>query len=152
MRLVQKLEESLALVDLSTDRKEEALSLMTEAICKAHALSATLSEEILNGLLKRESLGSTGIGNGFSIPHTKIENLENFYMSIGRSSGIDFNAVDDAPVKIIFMLISPKGNDTLHLEFLKRIATLGRNADFVKFLGSAKNSKEVIDLVEEMDK
>lgn len=152
MRLIEKLEESFALIDLETESKEKALEVMTDAIAKAKNLSTESKDEILNGLLKRESLGSTGIGNGFSIPHTKVEGLEDFYISIGRSPGIDFNAVDDSPVKIVFMLISPKGDDTLHLEFLKRIATLGRNSDFVKFLEAAKTAKEVVELVDEMDK
>ncbi len=153
MRLIEKLEEKFALVDITKTQKNDVLAEILKVICQEKKFSAQLQEEILNSLLKRESLGSTGIGNGFAIPHTKIEGIEDFYLTIGRSiAGLDFNAIDNAPVKIIFMLISPKGNDTLHLEFLKRIATLGRNSDFVKFLGNVRSKKEVLELIEEMDK
>lgn len=151
MRLIERLEERLALVDLAQQTKEGVLAEMLDAICTVKGIQKELRNDILSGLLKRESLGSTGIGNGFSIPHTKVEGLSDFFICIGRSSGVEFNAVDNAPVRIVFMLISPKGNDTIHLEFLKRVATLGRNSDFVKFLGQANNPKEVLDLVEEMD-
>jgi mannitol/fructose-specific phosphotransferase system IIA component (Ntr-type) len=151
MRLIEKIQESFALVDLQGNEKEKVLAEMVDKISESASLAKGLRNEILSNLLKRESLGSTGIGNGFSIPHSKIEGLEDFFLSIGRTPGIDFNAVDNAPVKIIFMLVSPKGQDTQHLEFLKRIATLGRNEDFVKFLGNAKDAKEVIELVDEMD-
>ncbi len=89
------------------------------------------TEKILEAILKRESLESTGIGNGIAIPHAQIESLNKFYLALGLSEkGIDFCAVDEKPVKIVFLVLSGNKDKILYIRILARLARLLHNNQF----------------------
>lgn len=81
--------------------------------------------EALASLLERESMMTTGIGKGLAIPHGKVEGLDGIQGVIGVSSaGIDYDAVDGAPVRVVFMILSPRNRPEDHLRVLKRLAAI----------------------------
>ncbi|MEM9733522.1 MAG: PTS IIA-like nitrogen regulatory protein PtsN [Pseudomonadota bacterium] len=85
-------------------------------------------QEVFETLLDRERLGSTGVGNGVAIPHGKIAGLERIMGVFARlPQPVDFDALDDQPVDIVFMLLAPEGSGADHLKALSRIARVLRN-------------------------
>ena len=93
-------------------------------------------------LLQRERLGSTGIGHGVAIPHGKVGSLKNIFAVFARlDQAIDFEAVDDEPVDLIFLLLAPEGAGADHLKALARISRLLREpAALEKLRASADKS------------
>lgn len=90
----------------------------------AHAAASFgLPEEtILNALMEREQLGSTGIGRGVAIPHAKAKVPRVRGVLFQLSTPVDFDAVDDVPVDLVFLLLAPEGDDAGHLKALSRVA------------------------------
>lgn len=88
------------------------------------------SREIFDQLLQRERLGSTGIGNGIAIPHARLPGLSQIFGVFARlDKPVDFDAVDDEPVDLLFLLLAPEGEGADHLKALSRIARMLRDAD-----------------------
>lgn len=110
---------------LKATSKKQALQELS-----AHAARLTGIEErvILDALLERERLGTTGVGQGIAIPHAKIPQAERLYGLFARlDTPIDFDSVDDQPVDLIFLLIAPESAGADHLKALARISRLLRN-------------------------
>ncbi len=93
---------------------------------------------IADRLLAREKLGSTGFGNGVAIPHAKIEGLPQVTAVFARlAQPVDFQAVDDLPVDLVFLLLSPTGSGAVHLKALARVSRRLRDQAFLaKLRGS----------------
>ncbi len=91
--------------------------------------------DIFETLLQRERLGSTGVGNGIAIPHGKLANLPEIFGVFARlENPIDFDALDNVPVDLVFLLLAPENAGADHLKALARIARLMRDADMIKKL------------------
>jgi PTS system nitrogen regulatory IIA component len=92
----------------------------------AATLCGRFTEEVLyKVLLERESVGSTGVGNGVAIPHGKIEGLDEILLCFGRSkAGIDFNAIDKRDVYLFMLMISPAGKGGEYLQTLARVSRI----------------------------
>ena len=110
-------------------------------------------EAVTQAILKRESLGSTGIGHGLAIPHAKASPLvKGLIGAFGRSTrGIDYGAVDGEPCTLFFLMVSPAAGVESHLKILKKLASLGRDAHFCRFLADAKDEDEVMALLKEAE-
>jgi len=110
-------------------------------------------ESITQAILKRESLGSTGIGHGLAIPHAKgIPQCNALLGAFGRSSGkVDYGAIDGEPCSLFFLMVSPSAGVDAHLKVLKKLASLGRDAHFCRFLMEAKDEDEVMSLLKEAE-
>lgn len=81
------------------------------------------ADALYQKLWEREQLGSTGIGSGVAIPHCKMKGLERAILAVGRvSHGVDFGAVDGAPVTVLFLLVSPNDSPAEHLQALAAIS------------------------------
>ena len=105
---------------LKANGKKQALIEISE---KAATLSGLDSREVLDALIQRERLGSTGIGAGIAIPHGKLAALDRIFGLFARlPKPIDFEALDDQPVDLIFLLLAPEGAGAEHLKALARIA------------------------------
>lgn len=123
------------------------------AFCLAGRHAGIPAEELLRLLLERETLGSTGIGDGIAIPHCKSPLLEAPVLLFGRSdTGVDFNAVDGRPVHLFFMLVVPAGAAGLHLKLLARISRLLKEPSVRARLMTASTSGEIISVVTEQDR
>ncbi|MCA1299834.1 PTS IIA-like nitrogen regulatory protein PtsN [Stappia indica] len=105
---------------LKANSKKQALQ---ELALKAAAVTGLPERDIFDTLLQRERLGSTGVGNGIAIPHGKLNTLGKLVGLFARlEKPIDFDALDDQPVDLMFVLLAPEGAGADHLKALARIA------------------------------
>ena len=109
-------------------------------------------EGIIAAILKREELGSTGIGRGVAVPHTKHPSADRLVATIAISKeGVEFASLDGEAVHILFLLVSPHERPGDHLRALENISRHLRNDNFCSFLRQAKSAQSVIELLEEAD-
>ena len=129
MDLSELLNENAILPTLKVSSKKQAIQCISE---KAAEITGLNEREIFETLLQRERLGSTGVGSGIAIPHGKLPSLDKIYGVMARlERPISFDAMDDQPVDIIFLLLAPEGAGADHLKALAKIARVLRDGDMV---------------------
>jgi PTS system nitrogen regulatory IIA component len=123
MILSQLLNPESVSVQLQATTKKEAIVELVELLEKAHAVPS--AGEILGGVLKREAMMTTGIGNGIAIPHGKARVVDHLVAACGVSrAGIDFEAVDHQPATLFILLVSPENVGGSHVKVLANISRL----------------------------
>jgi len=123
---------------LKANGKKQALQ---EIAAKAAGLTGQSDKAILEILLQREKLGSTGVGNGVAIPHGKLAKLGKVFGLFARlDRPIDFEALDAQPVDLIFLLLAPEGAGADHLKALARVARLLREPATVARLRESRDA------------
>jgi PTS system fructose-specific IIA component/PTS system nitrogen regulatory IIA component len=138
--------------DLEADDKEGTIREMAEALVEAGEISADELESIVKAILKREELGSTGIGRGIAVPHTKHPSVSKLVGTVAVSSqGVDFNSLDGEKVQLFILLISPPDRPGDHLRALENISRQLRDDMFCKFLKDAKTADDIQQLLVEAD-
>lgn len=150
--MIGKLVDAASLVvDLAATNKEAALKELLAVAQAAGALSGKAAKALHKRLTERESVGSTGLGNGVAVPHVKGDEIEQVALVLARAKrGIEWQAIDGRPVSILFLLVSPKDEPETHLQCLRWIATLARNTDFRRFFVDARDEAAMRDLLREM--
>jgi nitrogen PTS system EIIA component len=124
---------------LKVNGKKQALQ---EIAAKAAELTGQNEKAILEILLQREKLGSTGVGNGVAIPHGKLQKLGNVFGLFARlERPIDFEALDSQPVDLIFLLLAPEGAGADHLKALARVARLLRDPEVARKLRASDGAE-----------
>ena len=107
---------------------------------------------LLNALLEREKLGSTGIGDGVAIPHGKLNGLDNIILLFGKSGqGVDFDAIDRKPVCLVFLLVAPADSAGLHLKALARLSRMLREKEFKNNLLMASDAEALLKIIIDKD-
>ena len=107
---------------------------------------------LLNALLEREKLGSTGIGDGVAIPHGKLNGLDNIILLFGKSGhGVDFDAIDRKPVCMVFLLVAPADSAGLHLKALARLSRMLREKEFKNSLLTASDAETLLKIIIDKD-
>ncbi len=150
MSYSQLFKEKNIVDDVKAVEKREAIEELIDAAVSRGLCPKTKKKVILESLLDREKLGSTGLGHGVAIPHVKIDGLQGSVSLLARSKeGVDFNAVDGEAVHIFFLLISSSKDAEGHLSILQWISRLARHQDFGSFVRNAKDSKEIFSIVKE---
>jgi PTS system fructose-specific IIA component/PTS system nitrogen regulatory IIA component len=138
--------------DLQASSKEEAIRAMVASLKSSGAIPEADEEGIVSAILKREELGSTGIGNGVAVPHTKHPSVDRLVATVALSkSGVDFASLDGEDVFILFLLVSPPDRPGDHLRGLENISRHLRNQNFCSFLRQANTQKDIVDLLDEAD-
>ena len=123
---------------LKVNSKKQAIA---ELAAKAAALTGQSEREILEILLQREKLGSTGVGNGVAIPHGKLPKLGKLFGLFARlDRPVDFESLDNQPVDLIFLLLAPEGAGADHLKALARVARLLRDPEIVHRLRESRDA------------
>jgi fructose-specific phosphotransferase system IIA component len=123
VKLQDILQKSAVLLDIKAADKKELLTQMAAYLASLYTLKdpAMISQQILN----RETEMSTGIGFGIAIPHARVDGVERVYLIVGRSvQGIEFDAIDENPVQLIFMMVSPKNTSEEHTKVLSAISKI----------------------------
>ncbi len=150
MKLTDILAESSIVADLQASEKTEVLEHLVEAVMTTHPELGT--QEILDVLLEREKLGSTGIGDGIAIPHGKSANVTQIISGFGLSKeGIDFDSLDGKPANLFFLLVAPENSVGVHLKMLARISRMLKNSDFQKKLLQANSQQEIYQVISDED-
>jgi PTS system fructose-specific IIA component/PTS system nitrogen regulatory IIA component len=138
--------------DLIADDKEGVIRELAESLVKAGALNADDLDGIIKAIMKREELGSTGIGKGIAVPHTKHPSVSKLVGTVGVSAdGVDFNSLDGEKVHLLFLLISPPDRPGDHLRALENISRQLRDDAFCRFLKQARTPADIQQLLEEAD-
>ena len=123
---------------LKVNNKKQAIA---ELAAKAAVLTGQSERDILEILLQREKLGSTGVGNGVAIPHGKLPKLGRLFGLFARlDRAIDFEALDNQPVDLVFLLLAPEGAGADHLKALARVARLLRDAEVARKLRESRDA------------
>jgi PTS system fructose-specific IIA component/PTS system nitrogen regulatory IIA component len=109
-------------------------------------------DALVKNAIQRENQGSTGFGKGVAVPHVKHESIKKLVATIGRSShGVDFAALDRAPVYTVFMLLSPPHDPDSHLAAMEKIFRHLQRDNFRRFLRQADTREAIEDLLVEAD-
>ncbi|MDR1087051.1 MAG: PTS sugar transporter subunit IIA [Endomicrobium sp.] len=150
MKIMDFLSQDTIIVDLKATDKKSAIIELTEVLKNNKKIKN--SEDIINIVLEREKLGSTGIGQGVAIPHGKTDLLQEQVGVLGISrKGIEFNSLDGEPVHIIFLLVGPIEVAGQHLKALSRISRLFKDKFLRQAIKEAKTTQEVVKLIQQED-
>ncbi len=152
MKIAELLREQCVVADIRGKTKKEIITELVETLANARLIEDI--EAVVNVVMEREKLGSTGIGNGVAIPHGKLKNISNIMCAFGRSvNGVDFDAVDRAPVHIFFLVLAPEDSASLHLKVLSRITKILRDQSLRKKVIKLSNRHDIyMSILEEDEK
>lgn len=152
MKLCEFVVRESILPDLQAGTKESAIAAMVSSLKAAGTISTDDEASIVAAIMKREELGSTGIGNGVAVPHTKHPSVDKLIATVALTqNGVDFSSLDGEAVHILILLISPPDRPGDHLRGLENISRHLRNQNFCKFLMQSKSRDAVWDLLKEAD-
>jgi len=141
MDLSDLIEASAILPTLKANSKKQLLQMLSE---RAAGITGLPEREIFDTILQRERLGSTGVGNGIAIPHGKLSGIKRITGVFARlETPVDFEALDDQPVDLVFLLLAPEGAGADHLKALSRIARVLRDHDLVAKLRATDSSQAI---------
>jgi PTS system nitrogen regulatory IIA component len=136
--------------DLQAETKEGVLREMSEVA--ATSVPSLSVQSLTSILLDRESLGSTGIGDGVAIPHGKVPGLTRMVAVFGRSrAGVQFHSLDGKPAHLFFLVMAPEQSAGMHLKALARISRLLKDARFRRSLLDARDADDLRRILEEED-
>src|SRR4030042_1053947 len=150
MKILDYLKEEWIVADLQGTDKSSVLRELASVLVKPCQVGSL--EDLLQVLLEREKLESTGIGDGIAIPHGRLKKLKEFYISFGRSAkGIDFDSIDGKPSHLFFLVMAPENSAVNNLKLLGRIVTLLKDPSFRKQLMEAHSQQELFSSISEED-
>ncbi len=151
MKIIDFLKEEAIIPDLKATDKDGAIKELVTILEKRGKISD--KEKVVDLLLEREKLGSTGIGQGIAVPHVKIDQIKEIVIAFGFSQGgVKFESLDEELVYIIFLVLAPVEATGTHLKVLAKIARLLKDEVFRNSLKSCKGgSKELFKLIREED-
>lgn len=152
MKLTDFVEPQAVVAKLESTDRNGAIRELVEALCKAGSLPPDDCDSVAKAIIARENQGSTGFGKGVAVPHVKHPKVPRIMSAIGRSeTGIDFSALDRAPVYTIFVLASPPENPDGHLAAMECIFKNLSRDNFRKFLRQSDTPAAILDLIREAD-
>ena len=132
--------------------KEVVIRELTELLASAGAIKDKDVSKLVQILLKRESLGSTGIGQGVAIPHGKSDAVSKLVAAFGiAKTGVNFDSLDGEPVHLFFLLVAPEDSAGPHLKALARISRLLKDKHFRDSLRNARDEKTVVKIIHDED-
>ena len=127
--------------------KEEIIAELVNSLHLGDAIND--KDKVLQAVLEREKIMSTGIGDGIAIPHGKSDAVVKLVAALGtQKSGVDFEALNGEPAYVFFLLVSPANVSGPHIKALARISRLLKNDDFKKRLIAASSSEEIISVIQ----
>ena len=123
MKIQDLLQKNAILTDIAQTDKREVLHLMATFMATRFGLPD--GDDIAQKIIERETEMSTGIGYGIAIPHARIAGIDELFMVVGRSlTGVEFNAIDEQPVHLFFMMLSPKNTSAEHTQILSKLSRI----------------------------
>lgn len=145
MKILDVLHSESILVDLQAQDKKGVIEELATPVAQVTGVD---HKELVQVLLDRERLGSTGIGGGIGIPHGKLKGLDSLALGFGISrKGVDFESMDGRPTRIFFLLVTPENSTGLHLKLLARISRILKNDPFKERLLEAADKDEIYQII-----
>lgn len=138
--------------NLAAGDKQSVIRAMATSLLEAGKINAKDYDSIVEAILKREELGSTGIGRGVAVPHTKHPSIDKLIGTVAISEeGVNFDSLDGEKVHLLFLLVSPPDRPGDHLRALENISRQLRDDTFCRFLKQSKKPEDVWQLLDEAD-
>ncbi|MBF0498727.1 MAG: PTS sugar transporter subunit IIA [Candidatus Riflebacteria bacterium] len=151
MELTEFISPQLIKLELQSSKKVDAIKELIDLLDRAGYV--TDADAFLKSVLEREKVGSTGIGKGIAIPHSRTATVREVVVAIGRApAGIEFDALDNKSVQLIFLIAAPVESGGLYLKALARLSRLLRYQEFRNELMAAKTVEEVIKIISAEEK
>jgi fructose-specific phosphotransferase system IIA component len=148
MALMDILSEEIVKIPLTSTNKPDVLRELVQVLKDAGKIDSF--DKVLAAIHEREKLQSTGLEKGIAVPHGKTDAVKKLVVAVGISkAGIEFNALDQQPSKLFFMLVAPPNQPGPHVEALAEIARLSRSPAFCNAIIAAQSPQEVIRLLTE---
>ena len=152
MRMSDFVVRDAIIPDLKATTKEGVIREMVESLRAAGYFKGSEPQDIINAILKRELLGSTGIGRGVAIPHTKHSSVDRLVGTVAISrAGVAFDSLDGEPVHVFVLLTSPQDRPGDHLRALENVSRSLRDDSFVRALRQAPTREAIWGLLSEAD-
>lgn len=151
MDIYSLLDESTIIADLEAKNKEELINELVNLLEKR--VSGEKLDKIRQSVFERESIMSTGVGKELAIPHGKCESIEeNFAAFAILKKPVEFNSIDDKPVRMAFLLVGPPRKNNAHIKLLSRISRLMNSTTFREKLLECSSEKEIYETFETEEK
>ena len=152
MNIMEFLDERAVSIEVKSQAKEDIIRELVELLVTAGSIKEKDTGRLVQILLKRESLGSTGIGQGVAIPHGKADCVTKLVAAFGVSrGGVNFDSLDGERVHLFFLLVAPEDSAGPHLKALARISRLLKDKHFRDGLRNAKDEKTLVRIIREED-
>ncbi len=150
MQILELLREEHVRIGLESDQKESAIAEVLELLVASGDVPDR--DGAYDSLLEREDKGTTGIGQSVGVPHAKHESITHLCMALGVSrNGVEFDAIDGAPVHVIFLIMAEPNNPGPHVQCLAQVARLCQTPGFLRRLQAAGSTREALDLILEFE-
>ena len=150
MKILDLLDRNCILPALKAGNKKEVLEELAAPLVPGP--DGLGLKNVVDVLMDRERLGSTGIGDNIAIPHGKLPNLSRLRLAFGRSlKGVDFDSMDGKPTHLFFLLLAPINSAGLHLKALAKISRMLMSQSFRESLMKAASVDEIYQLLAERD-
>jgi len=151
MNLQDLLSIEVIKIPLESDEKFRTIEELVDILNNAGRIENR--DMVLQAILDRERVMSTGMGDGVAIPHAKTDGVKELVAAFGiTKQGIDFQSIDGKPVRIIFLLAGPTDQTGPHLKALSRISRLMHRKEFREKLAAVKNAEQVVDAITNEEK
>ncbi|MBP3192355.1 PTS sugar transporter subunit IIA [Natronogracilivirga saccharolytica] len=145
MKISDLLDESNVIPGLSARTKNEAIDKLVDTL--SDKLDGETIKSVRKAVLERENIMSTGVGKGLAIPHGKSKQLSQTYAAFGKlEEPVEYNAIDGEPVHILFLLVGPESQNSVHIKMLSRISRLLNSSAFREKLVASNDVNTIIDL------
>lgn len=151
MKLSEVLTEALVRIPLQNFEKQGIIEELINVMDHEHKIQDR--NKVLQAVLEREKMMSTGIGNGVAIPHGKSQGVEELTVALGITpQEVNFDSLDGKPVRIVFLLVGPEKASSTHIKMLSRISRLLNQAAFRQKLIQAQSSADVMAIIVQEEK
>jgi fructose-specific phosphotransferase system IIA component len=151
MEEVKKISEIIDerfIIRLKSETKKAALEELVDLLSQNQLI--TDAKKFGKEIFKREKLMSTGIGLGIAVPHVRHKSIQDFVMALGiQPKGIEYDSIDDKPVKLIFMIGASDTQDKQYIKLLSRLVLRLKNPDFVDKILTAQDSAEIYQIIKD---
>jgi len=152
VKLTDFIPRKAILPSLKARDKRGAIHELVQAARKANEGEKFVVVDIVDAIVAREKIGTTGVGGGVGIPHAKLDGIKGLVGGFGRSeAGIEFNAVDGAQVHLLFLILSPPSKGEAYQKALQKIIQALKRPNFVRFLRDAKTVKAIDGIFREVE-
>lgn len=140
------------IIFIQEDHRDAAIKTLVDHLCSHKP--GIHKQNFFEAVISREKIVSTGIGNGVAIPHAKLDDLNDFILAIGihKQEGIDWNSLDDMPVKVIFLIGGPSLDQKKYLKILSHLTMLLKEERFRKALFFYKDPEEILKIFKNYDR
>jgi mannitol/fructose-specific phosphotransferase system IIA component (Ntr-type) len=152
MKLVDFVIKDAIVPELKATDRDGVIRELVQSLAHANAIAPGDVNAVVKAIIDREKTGSTGFGKGVAVPHVKHPAIKKRMAVVGRSAhGVDFAALDQAPVYSVIMLLSPPNNPDGHLQAMEKIFRSLQEDMFRRFLRQSDTQQKIWELIEEAE-